>query len=169
MVSLAAQLISDSVATAINYCYNILHLQRFRDSEATVIFLKIFDKLFDVMNSRSLWQLGFKEAMSQRNFHKINSFLEEADCYISSLKVSRSGESILKSSRKMGFCGFRIRIKSLSHLAKTLLFGGAPLLKCISMYKISQDFVEEEHTYDFDANILSEYSKHITYFIAEYI
>ena len=52
-VNLAAQSLSSSVADAIEYCATILKLPQFQGSEATVKFLRMFDHLFDVLNSRN--------------------------------------------------------------------------------------------------------------------
>lgn len=52
-VRLAVQLISRGVAEAIEFCDTKLHLPEFKDSEATVEFLKIFDWAFDLLNTRN--------------------------------------------------------------------------------------------------------------------
>ena len=52
-VNLAAQAFSSSVADAIEYCANELKLPQFQGSEATVKFLRTFDRLFDILNSRN--------------------------------------------------------------------------------------------------------------------
>ena len=52
-VNLAAQSLNSSVADAIEYFATILKLPQFQGSEATVKFLRMFDHLFDVLNSRN--------------------------------------------------------------------------------------------------------------------
>ncbi|GBM08818.1 DNA transposase THAP9, partial [Araneus ventricosus] len=52
-VKLAAQVLSNSVADALLYLANDLKLEEFQGCEATVEFLKIFNNLFDVLNSRN--------------------------------------------------------------------------------------------------------------------
>ncbi|GBN76998.1 hypothetical protein AVEN_19541-1 [Araneus ventricosus] len=113
-VKLAAQLFSSSVADAIDidYCHNKLKLQDFTRSEATVEFLRLINTLFDVLNSRSIGQHGYKKAVSKQNADLYLKFMHKAKAYILSLKESRGGLPILESRRKTGFLGFLICIKS---------------------------------------------------------
>lgn len=58
-VKLAAQLLSQSVADALTYCKDSLKLQTFQGSTATIKFIKNFNDLFDIFNSKSLQQHEF--------------------------------------------------------------------------------------------------------------
>ena len=58
-VNLAAQPLRSSVADAIEYCETILKLPQFQGSEAMVKFLRMFDHLFDVLNSRNPLAKGY--------------------------------------------------------------------------------------------------------------
>ena len=49
-VSLASQVLSESVACALEFCENTLKLQAFQGSSATVKFIRIFNHLFDILN-----------------------------------------------------------------------------------------------------------------------
>ena len=49
-VNLAAQDFSSSVADAIQYCANVLKLTQF---QATFEFIRLFDRLFDIFNTRN--------------------------------------------------------------------------------------------------------------------
>ena len=62
-VALAAQTLSSSVADAINFLDNGLQLQQFKGSESTVEFIRIVDRLFDILNSRSPVAKGFKQPL----------------------------------------------------------------------------------------------------------
>lgn len=53
-VKLAAQLLSNTVADAIDYCNEKHKFPEFKNSEETVKFIRIFNNLFDVLNSRSV-------------------------------------------------------------------------------------------------------------------
>lgn len=110
-VKLAAQLLSKSVADAIEFSCNYLKLPQFRNSEGTVKFLLMMNNLFDILNSRSLLQNGLKKPVSNDNFHNTLSILNKCELYIQSLKFS-NGEKIISSNRKTGFIGFLICIKS---------------------------------------------------------
>ncbi|GBM01114.1 DNA transposase THAP9 [Araneus ventricosus] len=81
-VKLAAQLFSSSVADAIDYCHNKLKLQDFIGSEATVEFLRLINTLFDVLNSRSIRQHGYKKAVSKQNADLYLQFMHKAKAYI---------------------------------------------------------------------------------------
>lgn len=63
-VNLAAQTLSSSVAHAIEFCCTNLKLSQFQGSESTVKFIKIFDRLFDILNFRNLFAEGFKAAIA---------------------------------------------------------------------------------------------------------
>ena len=51
-VNLAAQTLSSSVADAIEYYNKKLNMENFKGSEATVTFIRTFDHLFDILNSK---------------------------------------------------------------------------------------------------------------------
>ena len=68
-VNLAAQSLSSSVADAIEYCATTLNLPQFQGCEATVKFLRLFDHLFDVLNSRNPLAKGYKSPLRVSNKH----------------------------------------------------------------------------------------------------
>jgi len=86
-VRLAVQTISSSIADAIEYlkCQNY---SRFIGSEVTIEFLRIFDRLFDMMNARNCQGKHFKSPMSPHNLlHFKEVFLSFRE-YIQSLKIN---------------------------------------------------------------------------------
>ena len=85
-VNLAAQTFSTSVADAIEYCCQTLKLEQFQGSEATVKFVRIFDRLFDILNSRNPCAKGNKSALRIGNKDIWSPFLDEAFKYILALK-----------------------------------------------------------------------------------
>ena len=52
-VKLAIQVFSRSTADAIDYCREVLKLSQFQGSSATTRFLRMFDEIFDLLNSTS--------------------------------------------------------------------------------------------------------------------
>ena len=140
-VNLAVQSLSSSVADAISFCKDNLKMTLFQGSEATIKFIRIFDRLFDIFNSRNPLGKGFKAPISVSNYYFICNFLTECEIYIKSLK-DYNGTAILKSKRKTGFQGFLINIVSLISLCKELLFSDPPQLNYILTYKLSQDHLE---------------------------
>ncbi|GBM65788.1 DNA transposase THAP9 [Araneus ventricosus] len=141
-IKLAAQLFSSSVADAIDYCHNKLKLQDFIGSEATVEFLRLINTLFDVLNSRSIRQHGYKKAVSKQNADLYLKFMHKAKAYILSLKESRSGLPILELRRKTGFLGFLICIKSFEAIVAKMISSERPDPIYFPLYKVSQDHVE---------------------------
>jgi len=138
-VSLAIQTISNSVADAIDYLRADKHIQ-FLDSEATTEFIRMFDRLFDLLNSSNAYSTGFKSPLSLSNFHYWNNVLNESEMYIRSLMCE--GMSILNHRRKVFALGFLIDIKSIRELALELLCNIENPLKYFLTYKTSQDHIE---------------------------
>ena len=59
-VNLAAQTLSSSVADALQFCRDDLGLASFAECGATVRFIRIIDRIFDLMNSCNPLAKGFK-------------------------------------------------------------------------------------------------------------
>eukprot|EP00794_Sanderia_malayensis_P009521 gene9521-10508_t len=110
-VNLAAQALSSSVADALEFCAKNLNLKEFKGCEATVKFLRLFDHLFDVLNSRNPFAKGFKSPIRASNKNSWDSFLSLAYDYILGIK-DLSGQEIHTSRKKTGFIGFLAGIKS---------------------------------------------------------
>ena len=66
-VNLTAQTMSSSVADAIEFC-DTLRMPQFKGSEATGIFIRIFDVLFDVLNSGNPFGKGYKSPMRRLRY-----------------------------------------------------------------------------------------------------
>lgn len=141
-VSLAAQLLSNSVADAIEFCNKDLKFSEFAESDATVKFIRVFNLLFDILNSRSLYHEGYKKALCIGNMTSIKEVLADCKTYILGLKTSKTGPTIIKSQRKTGFLGFVICIESLLYVCEDLISSPVPLLKYLPTYKLSQDHLE---------------------------
>lgn len=138
-VKLAAQVLSSSVADSLQFL-NSSKLADFTGCEATIKFIRVFNKLFDVLNSRSIYAKYEKKAMCSENYTNHSTVLLEAKDYIFQLK-DKFGNPIIKSKRKTGFLGFIVCIESA--LSMYDHFVGVTLpLKYIPFYKISQDHVE---------------------------
>lgn len=139
-VRLAVQLLSESVADALLYCEQELGLQEFKGCSATVRFLKIFNKIFDILNSRSLVAPSFKKALCDRNIEQTKKFINDAVAYISNLKFE-DGTLLITSKRKTGFIGLIISLKS-SILLYIELIEKQKTLIYLPLYKTSQDHLE---------------------------
>jgi hypothetical protein len=140
-VNLAAQAFSSSVADAIEYCANELKLPQFQGSEATVKFLRTFDRLFDILNSRNPLAKGYKSPLRVSNKSSWSPFLDEAYQYILGLK-NPAGQAMHTTRRKIGFIGFLVAIKSTKDIFHTLVEAKDAPLKYLLTYKLSQDHLE---------------------------
>lgn len=140
-VNLAAQSLSSSVADALVFCREHLYLPEFAGCDATVNFILIFDRLFDIFNSRNPLAKGYKAPLRSSNFSFVDKFLCEAEKYIMALRDSNS-LPILHTRRKTGFLGFLICIKSLRVLVQDLLMLDSAPIKYLLTYKLSQDHLE---------------------------
>ena len=98
-VNLAAQTLSASVATALSFCEEQLQLAQFSGCDATCKFIKIFDELFDILNSRNPLGKGSKAPLKPENEAIFLPFLENAGEYIKSLKTPE-GKPLTASTRK---------------------------------------------------------------------
>lgn len=109
-VKLAAQIFSESVAKAIEYCKDNLKLEEFKNSEATIEFIRKINSLFDILNSRNLNDYGCKQPLTPGNIKTMTVILKDTFDYIKSLKLGTT--NILNTQRKTGFLGFMMAIKS---------------------------------------------------------
>lgn len=137
-VKLAAQVMSESVANAIEFCERELNISNFKHSAGTVNFIRKMNNLFDVLNSRNLKAHTYKKPLCGKNFSEIKLFLDEMILYLTKLKLG--GKNIMESQRKTGFMGFLICIKSVIRLYETQVVNDN--LKFLSTYKMSQDHLE---------------------------
>jgi hypothetical protein len=106
-VKLAVQTISQSAANGLLYCKNI-HLKHFEDCPPTAEFISLFDRLFDIYNSRSPLCKGYKAPINRNNWEEINNFLERAKTFISQL-TNVSGKVLMSTRAKTGFFGFFVQ------------------------------------------------------------
>ena len=137
----SAEALSSSVADALEYCEGKLKLPQFQGCGPTVKFIRVFDHLFDVLNSRNPLARNFKAPIRKSNYEYTKRFLDEATEYIRNLK-GPDGQSILTSKRKTGFLGFLLCIDAVVGLAEDLVNVENPVLKYLLTYKMSQDHLE---------------------------
>lgn len=72
-VKLATQLVSMSLAKALTLCDEVLKSKQFKDSSATVNFITLMNKFFDVMNSRKFHFYGFERPIDKKKTNQ-NSY-----------------------------------------------------------------------------------------------
>lgn len=155
-VKLATQLLSRSIARALELCDQLSLAPNITNTEPTVEFINIFNDLFDVLNSRASGEYGYKRPLCSQNQANVLHFLEQAKSYILSLKIYNKSRRIVKKritihlskkplvecKSKTGFLGFLVCIESLKYIYLTYVVGPTPFLRYIATYRISQDHIE---------------------------
>ena len=140
-VDLAAQTLSASVANALQHCRLHLKIKEFKDSEATEKYIRVIDRLFDIMNSRNPLGKGFKAPLKTCNKTVWEPFLNEAFDYLLHLKM-RNGTLLYKSKHKTAFIGFMLAIETFKQMFYELVEKDNSPLNYILTYKCSQDHLE---------------------------
>lgn len=139
-VRYATQVFSDSVADALTFCAQLYPLYpQFKDCEATVKFLKIFNKLFDILNSKNFLCRGFKQSLNVNTADEFFSFFAEAEEYIRGLTINKT-KKIIDSASRTGFIGFIMGMHSMTFLYNRLVLGQE--MRYLLGIKFSQDHIE---------------------------
>jgi hypothetical protein len=137
-VKLAVQVLSQSVANALlTMCE--LKIPTFANVHATVEYLKLFDSLYDIMNSRTLDQQFGKAALQEKNEENWKRVFQKAISYISDLKTN-NGKPVLQSNRYASFLGWLVNIKTMNKLYSNLVKKGE--MNYLLTFKLSQDPLE---------------------------
>lgn len=140
-VNLAAQTLSSSVADALEFCCVSLKLPQFSGCEATIRFLRLIDRLFDVLNSRNPLAKGYKGPMRPANAHIWQPFLETAKTYLLSI-TNATGQLMYTTKRKTPFLGLVCTVQSLQSMYSQYVGKDGAVLKYLLTYKVSQDHIE---------------------------
>lgn len=110
-VKLAVQLLSASVAKAIEFCDQKLHLLNFANSAATVNFTHVVNNLFDILNSRKFPGIDFEAPINKKNETKYITFLVNAKTYLQTLVFPNDNQQIVHSRNKIGFLGLCVSVR----------------------------------------------------------
>ena len=140
-VNWAAETLSGSVADAIEYCSKILKLRPFFSSEGTVRFIRMFDQLFDILNSRNPLAKGTKAPLRASNMEFWGPFLEQAEQYILGLQ-DQNGTPVVESERRPPFIGFPACISNVRGIFNSFVASQNAPLKYLLTHKMSQDHLE---------------------------
>lgn len=152
-VYLATQVISDSVADALQFCDKILKSKEFSDSEATCEFFRIFNRAFDMLDSKAPFAKGTKAPLKATNKDIWSNAFEETKEYILNLhfinpveeeppkKRAKKDTRVTCGPRKRGFLGFLVNMKTLTDMFEKYV-EQHKLLVYILGHKTSQDHLE---------------------------
>jgi len=118
-VNLAAQLLSASTAYALEYLRRNQY-DGFEDSLGTEIFISHVDRLFDILNSRSIFAKGFKAPIFITNIQAKLSALRDTREFLLRLSDS-NGKRVTETKRRMCILGFIATIDGIFLLSEQLL------------------------------------------------
>lgn len=108
-VRLAAETLSNSVAASIDFLNEKRKMTEFQNSEATTEYLRLFNNLFDTMNSKpNHTDAHFKRPFSETTKNEYEIFYGLVRKYIKGLKLAKDGrkEFILSTPSFTPFFGF---------------------------------------------------------------
>ena len=150
-VYLAAQVLSNSVADALEYCHAKVPGWETVDTSGTCKFLRVFNMLFDRMNSKNPFGKFLKSPLNTANKEQILEDFTAGEAFILSLAMHPSTDSteepqrkkikseslVICGPRKKGFLGFLVNMQTYKKL-----YIQTGHLRYILTYKTSQDHVE---------------------------
>lgn len=111
----------------------------FIDCEAKINFIKINNKLFDILNSRYPWAPNYKAPLSIKNSEVWRPFLLDASKYLINLK-DITGTFLWKTPRKTPILGYVTTIISVTGIFDDYI--KTSYLNYLLTYKLSQDHLE---------------------------
>ena len=139
-VKLAAQTFSSSVADALQFFREAGHLY-FEGAGATIKFVRVVDRIFDLLNSRNPLGKGFKAPMRASSKPVWEAVISNTVTYLAGLK-DKDGVPLLKHRRNTFVKGIIISAQSASHLGNDVLFRPHNPFKFICFYRVCQDHAE---------------------------
>ena len=118
----------------------------FTDVQPTVEFVRIFNDLFDIFNSKHKFGGSYvsphKAPLTLDNIVMWKTLFETGELYIESLHLQKSCDSksqLIKSRKKAGFLGLIVAMKSFEGIFNHYVVSG--LLKYVLTFKVvAKDF-----------------------------
>lgn len=144
-VRTAVELLSNSVADSMEFLMKN-GVRQFKGAEATIKFIRTFDKLFDIMNTTRILNGNiYKSALNPTNKAEIFAFLLEAKKYIETLEIigkrNSKRQKVVESTAKTGFRGYLIDIISVMNMYEKYV-EQEKIMPFLATYRLSQDHIE---------------------------
>ena len=112
-VGLAAQTLSSSVASAIDFLWKEISLKQFEGSETTTDFIRKVDMAFDMLNSCNPYAKNYKAPVNLQNLSTWTANCESLASYFLRLK-DPTGSFLWENCRKTVVWGLVFSLKSLA-------------------------------------------------------
>lgn len=145
-VATVVETLSDSVANDIEKLMKDSQFRnQFKRAEATVEFIRNFNKLFDIMNSNYEKLMNpniFKRPIHAENKRIVMDFCNKMVEYISTLKLTPNSSLIIDSEIQCGFRGFIIDIKSVQSLYTDFVGNKDFQMLSLPTHAFTQDYLE---------------------------
>ena len=114
-VQLAAQTLSSSVADAIGFLASSQEYKnKFPNSSGTFKFIRIIDRLFDILNSGNPMGKGFKQPLRPESKATWEEILTSTAHYLLTLRTNNS-QLLSTHARKTFVIGFQCRNNQINH------------------------------------------------------
>ena len=137
---LAVHVISTSTADALEFCRST-GLSGFENSSATISFIRMCDRLFDVLNAKTPFGKSWKKAISRKSISEIKLFFNHVAFCINNLFLS-SEHKLLRNSRLRTFAiGYLANMTSLVSLSEEL-FEKYDDVFYFAPFRVCQDHLE---------------------------
>ena len=140
-VKMAAQTLSSSVASAIDFLREDMDTPDFQGSEATTVFIRCIDELFDLLHSRNPFGTGNKAPITKLNLLQFMGKCEDLSRYIFNLKAECC-RFLQNDRKKTVLWGFAFTLQSVMAICKELLTQKLHKYSYVLTYKLSQDHIE---------------------------
>lgn len=139
-VRIAAETLSNSVADSIELLQKS-GIKEFQGSEPTVAFVRRINNIFDILNSKdSKDAICFKRPISPETKDEYFKYFDESTEYISKLKLSLQGNSILRSKSKIAFFSLIVIMENFRSFYERYVESG--ILEKVATFHFSQDHLE---------------------------
>lgn len=142
-VRIAAQTLSNSTASSLEYLDKVMHEENFLGSEGTVEYCRLFNNLFDIMNTKPKHCDGkYKQPMSEETINQFRSYFEFAQKYIKGLELFENDvkKPILQTRSFTPFFGFYHNITSFMGIYNDYIKANG--IDKFYTFSVSQDHLE---------------------------
>lgn len=139
-VRLAVETISNSVADAMEFLMK-KGKKEFLNCSATVKFIRFFNNIFDVLNTKSIQSNSlYKSSITPSNHTRIFSFFDDAIEYIRALQTEPDGQMLLTTKSRTAYRGLIIDMENMKNIFRDVT--DSKLMDSLSTFRFSQDPLE---------------------------